>query len=274
METVITKKDIAEYRRTLWREAPGTSLKTLRDAARFIDEVGMCLLFACRDIPLPKLYYCSADEADWWAWKDILQARKLAYNGRLVRRKATLVSMQLLPAFLAIYLTGGGYIMYEEEYYWGKLGQLANQVAEYLDRNGPTPVDSLRKAVVPAGKEHTRRFHNALFELQSKFKIVSAGLEDRSWGVRVLDLFVNWVPATVERKAEKLPRDEAIRRILTALVNTAGAVPEAMVPRLFGWSPEESLHAIDTLASHGAVIRGRVRGQGAPWLISPRLRQS
>ena len=273
MERVITKREISEYRQALWREAPGASLRSLRDAARFLDAVGMCLLFACRDIPLPKLYYCSANDANWWSWKDILQAKKLAYNGRLVRRKATLVSMELLPAFLAVYLTGGGHIMYEEEYYWGKLGQLANHVAEFLERNGPTPVDRLRKAVVPTGKEYTRRFHNALFELQSKFKIVTVGLEDRSWGVRVLDLFVNWVPAAIERSAETMARDDATQRILSTFMKTSGAVPEAMISRLFGWSPEESLRAIDTLSANRAVARGRIRGQRAAWLVSPRLSQ-
>ncbi len=229
----------------------------------------MCLLFYCDDIPLPKLYDCAADDADWWAWKDLLQVRRLAYNGRLVRRKATLVSMELLPAFLAVYLTGGGYAMHEEEYYWGKLGQLANTVAEYLDRNGPTPTDVLRRAVVPQGKEHTRRFHSALFELQSKFKIASVGLEDRSWGVRVLDLFVNWVPPKIERSAEKMTRDEAIRRISEAFLNTAGAVPEDLLPRMFGWSSVETLPAIDSLVSTGSLRRGRVRGERGMWLMNP-----
>ncbi|GAB4346695.1 MAG: hypothetical protein Kow0099_28170 [Candidatus Abyssubacteria bacterium] len=232
----------------------------------------MCLLFACRDIPLPKLNDCSAgNEYEWWEWKDLLQARKMAYNGRLVRRKATLVSMRILPAFLAAYLTGGGYLMYEEEYYWGKLGALANKIAEYLDRHGPTPVDRLRQAVVSPGKENTRRFHAALFELQSKFKIVSVGIEDRSWGVRVLDLFVNWAPTKLEKEAENMAREDALGHIITALVDTAGAVPEVQIPRMFGWSSEETRKVIDPHVSSGLLKRARGRGERGWLIVSPRM---
>jgi hypothetical protein len=233
----------------------------------------MSLLFACRDIPLPKLNDCSAgSDYEWWEWKDLLQVKKLAYNGRMVRRKATLVSMRLLPAFLAAYLTGGGYAMYEEEYYWGKLGKLANEVAEYLDRHGPTPVDQLRQAVVPSGKDNTRRFHAALFELQSKFKIVTAGLEDRSWGVRVLDLFMNWAPPEIERTAESMSRDEALARITSAFMDTAGAVPEAQIPRMFGWSLKETREVIESLFLDGSLKRARIGSERVPMLVSERMK--
>jgi hypothetical protein len=272
MEEILKKRQLHDYRRRVWRTAGGSRLQTMRQTADFLDEVGMCLLFACRDIPLPKIYDCAADDADWWAWKDLLQQRKRAYNGRLVRRKATLVSMKLLPAFFAVYLTGGGHAMYEEEYYWGKLGQLANKIAERLDHEGPMPVDALRSSVVPPGKQQTRRFHSALFELQSKFKIVSVGLADRGWGVRILDLFMNWIPSTVERQAEKMSRTEAIRRISAAFVNAAGAVPERVLPRTFGWSPAETSLAVDHLLSTGSIRRTRIRGEPGTWLASAKLK--
>lgn len=268
MEKLITKKEVDAYRRTKWRRG---RLRTLEEAAGFLDGAGMCLLFACRDIPLPKMYDCAAEGVNWWAWKDLLQEKKLAFSGRIVRRKATLVSMKLLPAFYAVYQTGGGYAMYEEEYYWGKLGELANRVAEYLDRNGPTPTDALRRAVMPAGKQHTRRFHAALLELQSKFKIVTVGLEDRSWGVRVLDLFVNWIPEKVERRAEKMDRREALESILGAFVDTAGAVPEAVVARTFGWHSADASGAIESLIGAGRLRRGRFRGDRRHWLVGLEL---
>jgi len=266
MHKVFSKKRIDDYRRQKWRVQRASYLRTPGQMTDFLDEVGMCLLFACRDIPLPKLYDCAADDVNWWSWKDVLQERKLAYNGRLVRRKATLVSMQLLPAFYAVYLSGGGYTIFEEEYYWGKLGQLANEVAESLDRNGPTPVDVLRAKVVPSGKEHTRRFHSALLELQSKFKIVTVGLKDKSWGVRILDLFVNWVPLEVERAVENMTREEAMRRICLAFLNTAGACPERRLPGLFGWTTTETSRQVEDLAAAGLLRRGRIRGKSDMWL--------
>ncbi len=271
MEKLLSKKKLDEYRHRKWRLGPRSRLTTLEQTADFLDDVGMCLLFACRDIPLPKIYDCAADDVNWWSWKDRLQEQKSGYIGRLARRKATLVSMELLPAFYAVYQSGGGYAMYEEEYYWGKLGELANKIAEHLDRNGPTPTDALRRAVVPRDKQSTRRFHSALLELQSKFKIVTTGLEVRSWGVRVLDLFVNWVPAKVEKKAEKMSREEAIARICLKLADTAGAVDERALPRLFGWSTPETARAADSLVADGSLVRGRLRNDRSPWLMSPSL---
>ncbi len=231
----------------------------------------MCLLFACKDIPLPKIYDSADDEADWWAWKDLLQSKKQAYNGRLVKGKATLMSMDVLAAAYSAYLTTGGYAMYEEEYYWGKLGRLANQVAEYLDRNGPTPVDVLRRAVVPDGKENTRRFHSALLELQSRFKIVSVGLEDRGWGIRVLDLFTNWIPANIEARAENMPKEDAIRRLLAVFVDAAGAIPETQLLRTFRLPPSDIAEAVETLVLTGGFVRRRARGDRRSWLSSPKL---
>ena len=268
MEKLLTKKEVEAYRNRKWRAG---RLRTLDEVAEFVDEVGMCLLFACRDIPLPKLYDSAADDVNWWSWKDHLQENKRAYSGRIVRRKATLVSMELVPAFYAIYQTGGGHAMYEEEYYWGKLGELANRVAEHLDRNGPTPADALRKAVVPSGKQNTRRFQAALLELQSKFKIVTVGLEDRSWGIRVLDLFVNWIPARIERRAEKMDREEAIEIVLQAFVDTAGALPEITVSRTFGWHSAETSRAANSLVEAGTLYRGRFRGDRKTWLVSSAL---
>ncbi|MBI4832394.1 MAG: winged helix DNA-binding domain-containing protein, partial [Candidatus Lindowbacteria bacterium] len=272
MEATVTKKDVLNYRRHTWVGRHGKGLRTLGQAADFVDEVGMCLLFACEEIPLPKMYSMAADEANWWSWKDLLQQEKRAYNGRLVRRKATLVSMKLLPSFFALYLTGGGHAMYEEEYYWGKLGWLANEAAKYLDRQGPTPVDALRQALVAPGKENTRRFHAALFELQSKFKIVTVGLEDRSWGVRKLDLFMNWLPKRIERAAENMTREEALQRVAGSFVETAGAVTEKTLPKMFGWSDMETTAAIDSLVSGGKLHRVHIRGkESAPWIASRKL---
>lgn len=268
MEMNLTHRKIEAYRRRNW---PNGSLQTLEEMSGFLDRVGLSLIFGSPKIPLPKIYSCAGDTADWWAWKDLLQAKKLAYNGRIVRHKATLVSMRLLPACLALYLHGGGYLVHEEEYYWGKLSELANRIACHLESNGPTPVDQLRKAIIPSGKEHTRRFHAALLELQTKFKIVSTGLVDRGWGVRVLGLFIDWVPDKVEREAERMTKEEAVARIVERAIQTAGAVPVALLPRLFGWSPEDVSQAVEELLKNGKMHRARIQKRKEEWIASPEV---
>ncbi len=268
MRVQLTKKRIETYRRQNW---PQGSLRTLDEIASFVKQSGLVLIFGSHDIPLPKLYNCADYNSDWWESKDLLQAKKLAYNGRVVRHKATLISMKLLPAFLALYLHGGGYLMYEEEYYWGKLSQLANDIAHHLEVNGPTPVDQLRKTIMPSGKEHTRRFHAALLELQTKFKTVSAGLVERGWGVRVLGLFSEWVPRRVEQAAERMAGEEAMIRVIEQTIATAGAMPEALLARMFHWKPEDVRPALDRLLKAKKLKYAFLDNKKTHWLISPSL---
>ena len=116
MSTALTQKKIDAYRQTKWRLAPHRRITSESEAVKFINDVGMSLLFACREIPLPKMSQSAqSDEWDWWKWKDTLQAKKKWYNSRAVRKKATLLSMELLLCFLSLYYDSGGCEVYEEE---------------------------------------------------------------------------------------------------------------------------------------------------------------
>jgi len=269
LDVELSQRSILEYRRRAW---PQGSLHTLDEIAAFVKRAGLVLIFGSREIPLPKLYDCADYNSDWWESKDLLQTKKVAYTGRVVRHKATLISMDLLAAFLSVYLHGGGYLIYEEEYYWGKLSELANRIAAYLDSHGPTPVDQLRQSLMTPGKENTRKFHVALYELQTKFKTVSVGLKQKGWGVRVLGLFIDWVPPKVEREAERMPREKALQLIIARAVETAGAVPASLLPRLFGWNPEEASQAVENLVKNRKVHRARMPKRRDEWVVFPDLR--
>jgi hypothetical protein len=268
LEEKIALRQIEEYRRRNW---PQGNLRTLDEIAAFVKRMGMVLIFGSHDVPLPKLYNCADYNSDWWESKDLLQARKLAYNGRVVRHKATLISMDLLPAFLSLYIHSGGYLIYEEEYYWGKLSELANRVAEYLDEHGPTPVNQLRQTIMIPGKENTRKFHAALYELQSKFKTVSVGLIEKGWGVRVLGLFIDWVPQKVEKAAEKMPKEKAMKQIILRVTDTAGGLPSGLLPRMFGWNLEETAQAVEALRKADKIRMVQIKGKTAQWIASPQL---
>jgi hypothetical protein len=269
MQTDLTLQKINDYRRSAW---PQGTLRTVDEIAAFVKRAGMVLIFGSKDVPLPKLYHCADYSSDWWESKDLLQAKKLAYGGRVVRHKATLISMDLLPAFLSFYLHGGGYLIYEEEFYWGKLSELANRIAKYLEDHGPTPVDQLRQAIMVPGKENTRKFHAALYELQVKFKTVSVGLIEKGWGVRVLGLFVDWVPPKIERAAERMSKEKAMEQIIARTIETAGAVPTSLLPRMFGWAPEDAARAVEKLVKNRKILRARISKRRDEWVVSPEFR--
>jgi hypothetical protein len=262
MPKILNQKDIDEYRRIKWHLKLALRITSELQAIKFINNVGMSLLFACQDIPLPKMAQSAqSDEWDWWEWKDTLQAKKKWYNSRVVKKKATLLSMELLPCFLSLYYKSGGCEVYDEEYYYGKLTEPAYRIADYLFTHGPTSVDDLRKALASPGKKGTRRFHDAIKELQTKFKIAVCGLEDKHWGVRVLGLFSQWAPKDILKQAESMKPEIARQQILQTFISTSALTTEKEIIRLFGWSPEsvhESLqYLIEINSIHTAMLRQR-----------------
>ncbi len=267
----LTKASVNRYRSTKWRLSEKRRLRTRAAAARFIDDVGLCLLFACDYIDLPKLYRSAHRTADWWPWKDQLQAAGKCYSGRVVRRKATLISMRLLPYFLSLYFDSGGYEVYDEEHFYGRLSESAKRICDFLAEHGPTPTDELRAALAIPGKKGTRTFHAALLELQLKFKIVTVGLKDKSWGVRVLDLFSNWVPQPVLDAARQCQPQRAMAEIALAYVRTAGIADTETMYRIFGWEKDRFADVAEQLVTSGTLRTGTLPRDTRTFLASPQL---
>ena len=246
----MTKERIDSYRRRLWHLG---RVKTESQFRAVLNRVGLCLIFGSREVPVPKVYDIAHDDADWWNWKDHLQAKKQAYLGRLIQSKATLVSMELLPAFLALYYAQGGSPSYDEEHYYGRLTQQAKWICDELDRKGPCPADRLRKDLKQQQGIGTGSFHKGLLELQRKFKVVTTGLVNRGWGTRIIGLFEQWVPDSVEREARRMKPEKARQMILQCLIRSAGAVPLPMLPRLLVWSEAQRASALKGLFQHRLV---------------------
>lgn len=248
---------LREYRCRVWRAGPGAGVRSLRGAAAFVKQVGLCLLFGCEEIPLPKLELCGPPDFEWWEWKDRLQERRQAYLGRVIRRKATLVSLDLLPAFLGLYYASGGVEVYDEEHHHGRLSEDAWRIGEHLSCHGPTPVDRLRRSLMPPGPAGTRRFHRALDEMQEKFKTVTVGRVQKHWSVRVVGLLSEWAQPQALREAHALARrpGAARGRILERAVRAAGALGVREAASLFGWPRTETERAATLVARSGAARR-------------------
>ncbi|MGH9390150.1 MAG: hypothetical protein ACRD1Z_11085, partial [Vicinamibacteria bacterium] len=56
---LLSSADVEDYRRRFWRPGGGRFLRTYAEAKRFIETMGLTMLFACRDVPLPKIYNCA-----------------------------------------------------------------------------------------------------------------------------------------------------------------------------------------------------------------------
>jgi len=269
---ILTSGQLDAYRHEKWRMAVSRQIRTEKEAVKFLNEVGFCLLFACDEIPLPKMSLSAySKEWDWWAWKDTLQVKKLCYNSRAIRKKAALLSMEILPCFVNLYYASGGVEVYEEEFDYGKLTRPAYDIADYLYQNGPQNVADLRRAIFPHSKQGTRKFHAALQELQLKYKVAVSGLVDKSWGMRVVDLFSHWAPPEILKEAEFLTAEESRQRILRQLLKTSGALVEKDIQRLLGWEPADVQSTLASLLDAGELLSLTQKGEKVPLITAPDL---
>jgi hypothetical protein len=208
------------------------ALDTPEEAATWIDQVGLALLFPNLDYVLPSLWEAIADDVEvrWavrsdegkfesftpemqklWTWKDELPRRRLACVGLHLCRTSSVVAPRLVAAVYA--LTGR---VGTPDDFRGALEELELEVAEAaLELGRPTTRRELR-LLVGADKRSTDRAVNAL---QSKLVLTNAGRADEpGWASTLHDLFTRRWRARLRHVP---PRDRALQTLAESLLRTA-----------------------------------------------------
>jgi hypothetical protein len=241
------------YRRTRMRR-----IRTMGDAARFIDSVGFCLLFAStQPVELPSLFEAvkgrrDAHIEDWdadtdrvWVWKNDLPATRRAYYGKaFAAGRPVFMSLKLLPHLCAVSAPEN----IGEAYRRGRISQDAKRVYDVLRDLGPTPTMALRAA---AGMDRSSAgYHHALDELQRMLVILPVGavLERGAWPSQIYELVARWFPRQVER-AQRIDVDKARQILVQRYLATVIAATPAMIVRLFGWSRDDIRATLDVLSA-------------------------
>jgi len=250
-----------------------TKVRSIQQAAKYIDRVGFCLLFPIKRLALPSLWAAvkgrsprrfdliaewDADTERLWGWKDELPRRRLAYSGKYFRTKASLLSLKFLPCFYR--LEGqpeagppwaenhGTPDEYEQLYRAGRLSADAHAVARELFRHGPQATLELRYALGWTAKRGNQRFKRALGELQQRLLIVHWGTkaETAAWESVVYELTPRAFPRAV-RAAARLSRAFAWHRIAAQYRQLNPAATAADFKRLFSWTRPEVDAALASL---------------------------
>jgi hypothetical protein len=179
---------VARARGASW--LPRRPLTTLKQAGAFVARHGFALLFPAQAAVAPSLWEAVAGEdaepfatgmgeaeSLVWAWKDELPRAGLAWSGRFLYRRASLLS----PDLLALLYAGQG----EPTDHWAMdLSRDAHDIAEALIAGG-LPTSALREHV---GEK--RRYDKAMGELHRNLLVTSAGtVEQRAgWPAVLIDL--------------------------------------------------------------------------------------
>lgn len=172
------------------RWLPDPPVTTLDEAGAYLDGVGFAVLFPAERIESPSLWEAVAGpdavpfaegmgpiEAQVWAWKDELPKAGLAWYGKFVHKRASLLSPRLLTALYA----GDGEPTDHEAF---ELPDAAHRIAEAL-LTGPLPTATLREIVGDRS-----RYTTAITALQRHLLVTSAGVRESraGWPATVVDL--------------------------------------------------------------------------------------
>jgi hypothetical protein len=226
-----------------------TVIRTLSQAAKWVDKVGLALLFPKTDVVLSSLWeqvngdaarnWAVRDEeggfVEWtkemgflWSAKDDLPARGLVCVGKHVGRVATCVAPRLVPSLIA---AGEPY---EPE-------GIEAEVVAAITRKGPLTGPALREATGSAKKDVDK----AVVALHRRLVLTNAHLveQDGPWGAIAHDLLARkWkVPKRLP------PREEARRELARLFLASAGEVTAADLGPL-GWRRKEAAAVLDEVA--------------------------
>jgi len=262
--------DLSERRARRWwqRRAPA---RTLARAAAFVDDVGFALVFPTRvSTPLPSLYEASSDRPlqnegvglDWspdaervWGWKDELPRRGLAWYGRFLRGRPSLLS----PAMLAdLYPRSGE----PDDFRGAALDTDARRIAETILLSGPTSTALLREALDAYGSMGRARFDRALTQLGRALVVTHLGIEeqDAGWPAAILELTTRAFEVTGPADPAEA-RLRAARRFLDTMIR---ARPYEL-GNAFGWGADGARQAFGALVERGEAVRtGPAFGLGRP----------
>jgi len=254
-------------------------------ALDFVNERGFLFFWPVKGVVLPSLWAAVAgdrpvaDEHDdpghiTWGWKDDALGKRIWYYGKILRRKATFISLENAPYFYALSENYGDIETdhlpaYEE----GRLTLAAKQVYETLLKNGKMNTIDLRKEAHLSSKSSDSEFNRALEDLQSDFKILPVGTaEAGAWHYAYqYDLTARHFPDLPEQ-ARRIGEAEARQRLVRLYFSSVGAAPLRDVSRLFGWPTELTKRTVDKLVQNGFLTGGISHPQSAgEWLALPEL---
>jgi hypothetical protein len=275
---------LSSYRAHTYRLSPGPRLTDPASALDFVNERGFVYFWPIKGVDLPSLWVGVAgerpvaDEHDdpghiTWGWKDNALDKKIWYYAKVLRRKATIISLETLPYFYALSENYGDpnedYLLAYEE---GRLTQAAKQVYEALLQEGRLNTIDLRRFARLTSSSSTSEFNRALETLQADFKVLPVGVSEAgAWHYsHIYDLTARQYPDLAER-ARPIGEGEARRKLLELHLRSVGATQVRDVERLFGWGGALTARVVSALEVQRLMAKATHPEKPGEWLALPDL---
>jgi hypothetical protein len=278
---MVTFDRIQEYRSSTFAFELKHRVRTKEEAVRYVDQRGYIFFWPINGIILPSLWGAvSGDRAVpnehddpghiTWDWKDSLLGKHVWFYGKILRKRATIISRSIAPYFYAL---TDNYGSPEEDYLTiyeqGRMTQEAKAVYEALLDSSPLDSITLRKSAHLTSHDSESRFNRALTDLQADFKIMPVGVVDAgSWHYAFeYDIVARHEPELIE-EARFLGELDARKKILELYFHSVGAAQFHDLLKLFKWMPHDLELVVERLVEHG-IIRNheKMDGHTGDWMV-------
>ncbi len=282
MPTLDLKK-LNSYRARTFRLPPSPRVASPKAALQYVNERGFIYFWPIKGIDLPSLWVAVAgnrvvaDKHDdpghvTWGWKDNALGKKFWYYAKILRGKATMISLEVAPCFYALSENYGSpeedYLLAYEE---GRLTQAAKQVYEALLKEGALNTIDLRR-VAKLTNARESEFNKALEVLQKDFKILPVGVAKvGAWKYAFIYEIVTRHYPDLAEKARFISEGEARTKLTELYFHSVGAAQERDVSKLFGWQKELSARTMTGLVEKRKLVKTEHPKQKGEWLALSEL---
>ena len=280
---MIDLKKLNIHRARTFRLPPSPRVTSPRAALDFIKERGFIYFWPIKGIDLPSLWTAVAgnrvvaDKHDdpghiTWGWKDRALGKKTWYYAKILRKKATMISLEIAPYFYALSENYGSpeedYLLAYDE---GRLTQAAKQVYEALLNEGALNTIDLRRAAKLANAKESE-FNKALEVLQADFKILPIGVaEAGAWKYSFIYEIVPRHYPDLPEQARMVGERAARTKLIELYFESVGVAQESDANKLFGWKKELIARTITGLIEKRKLIEAEHPKQKGKWLALPKL---
>ncbi len=282
MPTLDLKK-LNSHRARTFRLPPSPRVASPKAALQYVNERGFIYFWPIKGIDLPSLWVAVAgnrivaDKHDdpghvTWGWKDNALGKKSWYYAKILRGKATMISLEVTPYFYALSENYGSpeedYLLAYEE---GRLTQAAKQVYEALLKEGVLNTIDLRRAAKLANAKESE-FNKALEVLQTDFKILPVGVSEAgAWKYSFIYEVVTRHYPELQEKARFISEGEARTKLTELYFKSIGAAQERDVNKLFGWQKELTARTITGLIEKRTLVKVEHPKEKGEWLALSEL---
>jgi hypothetical protein len=259
------KEELRAYRAKTFRLRPGKQLTSVEDALAYVQERGFITFWPIKGIDLPSLWTAVAGDrpvADahddpghiTWRWKDSMLDQRRWYYGKLLRGKATIVSLDVIPYFYALSERVADLDDYRPLYHEGRMTYETYSVAEALLHHGPQHTIQLRRLANLSAQSAKARFDKALTDLQRGLWILPIGVaEAGAWRYAfIYELFDRWLLEVVKR-ARGITQADARVFLASCYLESVGAAQPKDIAKLFRWPLKHVSDALKRLEGDDAA---------------------